>query len=93
SNRRTAGKNKIEEFKPTSISYDQRIFRYREADNQASLTLLHGRERIPLDIGSYQKDKLKGQKPTSATLVKKNSGYYIDIQVRSHVVSGAGWKA
>jgi putative transposase len=82
-NRKTAGKNKIEEFRPTSIDYDQRIFQYREADEQVSLTLLHGRERIPLDIGNYQRNLLKGQKPTSATLVKKRSGYYIDIQVKS----------
>ncbi|MDF0590367.1 RNA-guided endonuclease InsQ/TnpB family protein [Candidatus Methanocrinis natronophilus] len=83
SNRKTAGKNKIEEFQPTSISYDQRIFQYREADEQVGLTLLHGRERIPLDIGNYQRNLLKGQKPTSATLVKMRSGYYIDIQVKS----------
>jgi putative transposase len=82
-NRKTAGKNKIEEFRPTSIDYDQRIFQYREADEQVSLTLLHGRERIALDIGNYQLNLLKGQKPTSATLVKKRSGYYIDIQVKS----------
>jgi putative transposase len=82
-NRKATGKNRIEEFKPTSISYDQRIFQYREADEQVSLTLLHGRERIPLDIGNYQRNLLKGQKPTSATLVKKRSGYYIDIQVKS----------
>jgi len=82
-NRKTAGKNRIESFNPTSISYDQRIFQFREADNQVSLTLLHGRERIPLDIGDYQRDRLKGQKPTSATLVKQNSGYYIDMHVKS----------
>ena len=84
-NRKTAGKNKIEEFKPTSISYDQRIFQYREADEQVSLTLLYGRERILLDIGNYQRNLLKGQKPTSATLVKERSGYYINIQVKSEV--------
>jgi putative transposase len=82
-NRKTASKNKIEEFKPTSVCYDQRIFQYREADEQVSLTLLHSRERIPLDIGNYQRNRLKGQKPTSATLVKKQSGYYVDIQVKS----------
>ncbi len=81
-NRKTAGKNKIEEYRPTSISYDQRIFQYREADEQVGLTLLHGRERIPLDIGNYQRNLLKGQRPTSATLVKMRSGYYIDIQVK-----------
>ncbi len=36
SNRKTAGKNKIEEFKPTSISYEQRIFQYRQADEQVT---------------------------------------------------------
>lgn len=83
SNRKTAGKDKIDEFRPTSIDYDQRIFQYREADEQVSITLLHGRERIPLDIGNYQRNLLKDQKPTSATLVKTNSDYYIDILVKS----------
>jgi len=43
SNRKTAGENGIKEFKPTSVDYDQRIFQYREADEQAGLTLLSGR--------------------------------------------------
>jgi len=83
SNRKTAGENGIKEFKPTSVDYDQRIFQYREADEQVGLTLLNGRERVPLDIGNYQRNLLKGQNPTSATLVKKGSNYYIDIQVKS----------
>jgi len=82
-NRKTAGENKIKGFQPTSIDYDQKIFQYREADEQVSLTLLHGRERIPLDIGNYQRNLLKGQKPTSSTLVKERSGYYMNIQVKS----------
>jgi len=82
-NRKTAGENKIEGFQPTSIDYDQRIFQYREADEQVSLTLLHGRERIPLDIGNYQRNLLKGRKPTLATLVTERSGYYMNIQVKS----------
>jgi len=83
SNRKTAGENGIKEFKPTSVDYDQRIFQYRKIDEQVGLTLLNGRERVPLDIGNYQRNLLKGQNPTSATLVKKGSNYYIDIQVKS----------
>ena len=51
---------KIKTFKPTSIDYDARIFDYREKDNQVSLTLLNGRERIALKLGNYQIGKLKG---------------------------------
>jgi len=86
SNRKTAGENRIKEFKPTNVDYDQRIFQYREADEQVGLTLLHGRVRVPLDIGNYKINLLKGQNPTSATLVKKGSNYCINIQVKSEAL-------
>lgn len=74
---------KIKTFKPTSIDYDARIFDYREKDNQVSITLLNGRERIALQLGNYQIGKLKGRKPTSAQLCKHRDGkYYIHIQLK-----------
>jgi IS605 OrfB family transposase len=70
-------------FAPTSIDYDQRIFSFREWDWTFSLTLLHARARLDTILGKRQKDRLKGQTPTSATLVKRRDGtYFLHIQVR-----------
>lgn len=67
-------------FHPTFAEYDQRIFRFREADWTVSLTLLGGATRFKLDIGDYQRERLVGKSPTSATLVKrKNGDFYIQI--------------
>ena len=84
-NRKTAKqKNKpVKEFKPTSADYDARIFAFREKDWTVSLTLVGGREHIPIVPGNYQKGKLKGRKPTSAQLCKHIDGkYYIHIQLK-----------
>ncbi|KYC35497.1 transposase [Scytonema hofmannii PCC 7110] len=84
-NRKTAkqkGKPVIA-FKPTSVDYDARIFAFREKDLTVSLTLLNGREHIKIDVGNYQRGKLKGKKPTSAQLCKHRDGnYYIHIQIK-----------
>jgi IS605 OrfB family transposase len=70
----------VKEFSPTSISYDARIFSFREEDWTVSLKLLNSRQRLKLLIGGYQIGLLKGKDPTSATLVKrKNGDYYIHI--------------
>lgn len=85
-NRKTARlkKRKVKGFSPTSATYDARIFSFKETDWSVSLKLLNSRERFSLLIGNYQKAKLKGQKPTSATLVKRRSGdYYINIQIKN----------
>ncbi|WP_241392560.1 transposase [Rippkaea orientalis] len=81
-NRKTAKQKgkKVKEFKPTSISYDARIFSFRESDWTVSVKLLNSRQRIKLLIGNYQIGLLKSKNPTSATLVKRKSGnYYIHI--------------
>ena len=78
--------NPVQRFRPTSADYDARIFDYREKTQCVSLSTLDGRERIPLVVGSYQVEKLKGKKPTSATLVKRKNGkFYIHIQVKEAV--------
>lgn len=81
-NRKTAfqkGK-KVKEFSPTSVSYDARIFSFRQEDWTVSLKLLNSRQRFKLLIGNYQIGLLKGKEPTSATLVKGKKGdYYIHI--------------
>jgi putative transposase len=69
-------------FRPTSADYDARIFRFIEANEGASLTLLHGRVRFPLKIGAFQREALAGQDPTSATLSKQRKGYFLNIQIK-----------
>ena len=61
-------------FAPTSIDYDQRIFSFREWDWTFSLTLLHSRQHLEAKLGDRQRAALKGQNPTSATLVKRRDG-------------------
>lgn len=84
-NRKTAKQKgkPVKEFKPTSVDYDARIFAFREKDWTASLTLMNGREHVKLDVGNYQRGKLKGRKPTSGQLCKHRDGnYYIHIQLK-----------
>ena len=83
-NRKTARqKNRnVRKFSPTSVSYDARIFSFKEFDYTVSLKLLNSRVRFELDIGNYQRGILKGQEPKSATLVKRRNGdYYIHINL------------
>ncbi|MEQ9667623.1 RNA-guided endonuclease InsQ/TnpB family protein [Coleofasciculus sp. G2-EDA-02] len=85
-NRKTAKRmNKpVRKFLPTSADYDARIFSFKEKDWSVSLTLVGGRERFLVDVGSYQKGKLSGFTPTSATLVKhQNDTYSVNIQVKN----------
>jgi putative transposase len=83
-NRKTAKqkKNNVRKFSPASVSYDARIFSFRESNYSVSLKLIENRVRLSMDIGNYQKGILKGQEPTSATLVKRRNGdYYIHINL------------
>ncbi|MGQ4649106.1 hypothetical protein [Lyngbya aestuarii] len=76
----------VKEFQPTSVDYDARIFSFREKDRTISLTLVGGRERFSIHLSNYQIGKLKGQKPTSATLVKRRDGsLFIDIHLKSEL--------
>ena len=90
-NRKTAKQKgrAVKAFAPTSISYDARIFSFREKDWTVSFTTLAKRERCKLLIGNYQLGKLKGQTPTSATLVKRRDGsWYAQIQIKSEPPKG-----
>ena len=87
-NRKTARvkKRNVRKFSPTSVSYDARIFSFKEFDYTVSLKLLENRVRFELDIGNYQRGILKGQDPKSATLVKRRNGdYYIHINLERDV--------
>lgn len=72
-------------FRPASIDYDARIFSFRERDWTVSLTLLRSRERFGLTIGDWQRNALRNQSPTSATLCRKGKHYFIDIQIKEPV--------
>jgi len=73
---------KIKQFRPTSILLDARTFRYEEENQIVGITLVTGRKKFKLLIGNYQRGLLRGQTPTSATLVKRKTGdYYIQICV------------
>src|SRR5271157_1929008 len=69
-------------FEPTSIDYDARIFAFQEWNWTFGLTLLSGRVKLATCLGERQKSLLKGQKPTSATLVKRRNGeYFLHVQL------------
>lgn len=74
----------VKKFKPGFVTYDARIFSFREKDWTVSLTTVDGRERFELAIGNYQRGMLKDTNPKSATLVKRQDGsYYIQICLES----------
>lgn len=80
------------EFKPKSIDYDAHIFSYRERDETVSLTTTRGRIRCPAILGEHQRKALKGQNPTSATVINKAGVWYIHIVVETQddPISGDG---
>jgi putative transposase len=70
----------VKAFKRGFATYDARIFSFREKDWTVSLTTVEGRERFELAIGRYQRERLAGSNPKSATLVKRKDGSY-SIQI------------
>jgi len=69
-------------FQPTSIDFDGRIFAFQEWNWTFGLTLRSGRVKIATLLGDRQRSTLKGQKPTSAVLVKRRDGsYYLHVQL------------
>lgn len=69
-------------FEPTSVSYDERIFSFREKDWTFSLKTLGGRIRFKAFLGDYQRKHLAGKRPTSATLVKRNGKFFLNVQIK-----------
>jgi len=73
----------VKRFAPSSMDCDKDLFRFREQDWTVSLATIHGRERIELNTGNYQRGKLKGKNPTSAQLCKHRDGqFYLYIQIK-----------
>lgn len=77
--KRTGRRPKI--FRNTSIAYDARIFDYRERDETVSLTTIRGRIHVPLRLGKFQRDALRGRKPTAATVVRDGKRWSIHIVI------------
>jgi IS605 OrfB family transposase len=75
-------RGKPKQYRPGSIDYDARIFSFREKDHTLSLTTVSGRKRVRLDIGEYQKEALKGQNPSSGTLILKGKEWYFNMTVK-----------
>jgi IS605 OrfB family transposase len=71
----------VKKFRSTSIDYDERIFAYRENEEAVSLSTVNGRVHVPLVLGQYQRDALRGKKPTAAKVVLKDRELYIHIVV------------
>jgi len=73
----------VKRFAPSSMDCDKDLFRFREQDWTVSIATIHGRERIKLNAGNYQRGKLKGRNPTSAQLCKHRDGqFYLHIQIK-----------
>jgi len=77
-------------FRPTSIDYDARIFRFVEEDESVSLTLLNGRVKLSLKMGNFQREALAGYTPTSATLSKTPWSFYQFRQFIAYKAARAG---
>ena len=76
-------KTRHSRFKPTSIDYDARIFKLDVSSETVSLRLIEGRCILALALGDFQRERLAGQRPTSATLKKgRKNRYYLDVQVK-----------
>ena len=76
-------KTRHSRFKPTSIDYDARIFKLDMSSETVSLRLIEGRYILALALGDFQRERLAGQSPTSATLKKgRKNRYYLDVQVK-----------
>ena len=74
-------------FRPTSVSLDQRTFRWIPEKESISVSTHAGRLVLPVRIGQYQRELLAGKNPTSATLVysKRKRHFYIHIVVSTTV--------
>jgi IS605 OrfB family transposase len=75
----------VKGFAPSSMDCDKDLFRFREQDWTVSLATIHGRERIKLNAGNYQRGKLKARNPTSAQVCKHRDGqFYLHIQIKDN---------
>ena len=74
-------------FKGDSLVLDKDLFRFIERNEKVSLSTVHGRLKIRLSIGNFQRGLLKGQKPTAATLIyhKSKKTFYINFVLEKEI--------
>lgn len=84
--------HRVRRFRPTSISLDQRTFRWIPQKESVSVSVWGGRLVLPLQIGNYQRQLLDGQNPTSATVTysKRKKEFYINIVLSTTVPDPKG---
>jgi putative transposase len=82
---RVAASKKSKAFRSTSVSYDAKIFSFREKDWTFSLNTTQGRIRVLTKLEDFQRKYLTGQKPTSATLVYRKGKFFLNVQVKQTV--------
>lgn len=78
--KKTGRKPKL--FRNKSIAYDARIFDYRGLDETVSLTTVHGRIHVPIRLGKFQRDALRGKRPTAAVVVRDRRQWNIHIIIK-----------
>jgi IS605 OrfB family transposase len=81
-------------FKARSLDLDKDLFRFIEKKKMISLATVNGRLKLKLSIGNYQRGLLKGQKPTSATLIykKRKKEFYINFVLKNPIKTPFGTK-
>jgi IS605 OrfB family transposase len=87
------GKKKARFFNAKSLDLDQRIFSFKEKDMTVSISTHAGRLKgIKLSLGNFQRGILKGQNPTSATIVyqKSQKAFYINFVLKKEVTVPSG---
>lgn len=74
----------VKQFRPTSANFNTKAFRIQEDQWMLSINLIGGREKkIPLHLGNYQREKLRGTKPVSAVLVRRrDDNYFLNVQIQ-----------
>ncbi|MCK7495079.1 MAG: RNA-guided endonuclease TnpB family protein [Comamonadaceae bacterium] len=75
-------KAEVATFADGSVVYDSRTFSLKEAKWAVSLGTHQGRISCPLNIGEYEKQRLRGYSPTSAQLLCKDGTWYLNIQIK-----------
>lgn len=72
-------------YKPTFVCLDERTFSLFRKDWTVSFSTHTGRFRAPLSIGDYQREALGSVDIKSATLVRAQNGFFINIVVETDV--------
>lgn len=74
------GKYTPTEYNANSADLDSHLIRYIPLSESVSIATIHGRIKVKLVLGNFQRHLLKGQNPTSGVLCLKRSGeLYVNL--------------